>query len=236
MPPTILPSVAPPSIARTAPLDVPVDLTREQAQRLAQHELADPAYRAAEPSLVQRAIEWIVDQIQELLDRASGLAPGGWLGILGLVALLVLAVLIVRWRMGPTTGAGEVTFTVDPATSAAQYRNRAAELAAAGRWDAAVAERMRAIVRRGQERGLVDNQAGWTADEVAEAVGARLPGTHSHLRAAAHLFDDIRYGGRPATAQSYAVVADADELVERTPVPAEPATSSAPTGRTGVGR
>ncbi len=208
-------------VPRTVRLDVPVDLTREQAHRLAEHELADPAYRAAQPSLLQRAIEWIADQLQRLLDRASDLAPGGWLGILGLVALVVLAVLIVRWRMGPTTGASEVTFTVDPATSAAQYRARAAELAAAGQWGEAVAARMRAIVRRSQERGVVDSQPGWTADEVAYAVGARMPGTRAPLTEAARVFDDVRYGGRPATARSYEVVSAADELVERTPMPVE---------------
>ena len=217
MPVTCLPA----RLLVDVPVDVPVDLTREQAHRLAQHELADPAYRAARPSLVQRAIEWLVDEVQRLLERAGELAPGGWLGILGLVALVVLAVLVVRWRMGPTSGSGTVIFRVDPGTSAAQYRARAGELAAAGQWEAAVSARMQAIVRRSQERGLVDSQPGWTADEVATAVGNRLPTTRPQLLAAARVFDDTRYGGRPASAQTFAVVAEADDLVERTPTPVE---------------
>ncbi|HSO03097.1 MAG TPA: hypothetical protein VLQ92_01345, partial [Candidatus Limnocylindrales bacterium] len=46
------------------PVDVPVELTRDQARRLAELELADPAYRAAQPGLVQRAITWLVEWVQ----------------------------------------------------------------------------------------------------------------------------------------------------------------------------
>jgi hypothetical protein len=35
------------------------------------------------------------------------------------------------------------------------------------------------------------------------------------LAQAARTFDDVRYGGRPASADAYATIAAADELVER---------------------
>ena len=195
----------------TAPVEVPVDLTREQARRLAELELADPAYRAAEPGLLQRAIQWLVDQVQQVVERVGNAAPGGWLGVLGLLGLVVIAALIVRWRMGPIARSAEVAFTVDPATTAAQYRQRAEEAAAAGRYDAAISQRMRALVRSGQERGLIDAQPGWTADEVAAALGGSLPGTGPALASAARVFDEVRYGGRPATAAAYEAVRAADE-------------------------
>lgn len=196
--------------------EVPVDLTREQARRLAELELADPAYRAAEPGVIARVLRWLQDWLQEVLDRVGSAAPGGWLGLLGLIALVVVAALIVRWRMGPVSGSATVLFMVDAATSAAEYRLRAERAAAAGRWELAVSERMRAVVRTGQERGLIDAQPGWTADEVAAALGSALPGAGPTLAAAARTFDDVRYGGRPATAAAHEAVRAADDLVRST--------------------
>ena len=195
------------------PSDVPVDLTREQADRLAETELADPAYRAAEPSLLERAVAWVIEQVQRVVASAADAAPGGWLGIVGLVTLIVVVVLLVRWRVGPAARSAAVTFHVDPQVRAAQYVARAEALAAAGDWAGATSERMRALVRRSQERGLIDDRPGWTADEVAAALGARLAGASPVLARAARTFDDVRYGGRVATRDSYLAVAGADELV-----------------------
>jgi hypothetical protein len=194
-----------------APADVPIDLTGEQARRLAERELADPAYRQAEPGLLQQAIAWLVEQVERIVAEAGAAAPGGWLGILGLVAAVILAVLFARWRLGPVRGAAEVTFAVDPSVPASAYRARAHTLAAAGDWDAALRTRMRAIVRGGQERGLIDAQPGWTADEVARALGARLPPAAPALAGAAQTFDEVAYGGRPASEAAYRVVAAADD-------------------------
>lgn len=197
------------------PVDVPIALTRDQAQRLAERELADPAYRGAQPGLIERAIRWLVEWVQRVADRAAEAAPGGWLGILGLVLLIVVAVLFIRWRIGPVSRSTGISFTVDPGTSAAQYRAHADELARAGRWEAAVSERMRALVRGSQERGLIDAHPGWTADEVATEVGLRVPEARDCLEAAARTFDEVRYGGRAGSASAYRAVSDADERVSR---------------------
>lgn len=193
--------------------DVPVDLSRDQAQRLAELELADPAYRAGQPGLIERAVQWLVEWVQRIAERATEAAPGGWLGILGLLLLVVIAVLFVRWRIGPVSRSAAMTFTVDPQTSAAQYRAHAEELAAARQWEEAISERLRALVRLSQERGWIDTRPGWTADEVAASVGVRVPGAGGELQDAARTFDEVRYGGRPGSAQSYLVVARADEHV-----------------------
>ncbi len=190
-----------------------MDLTRAQAQRLAELELSDPAYRTGQPGLIERAIRWLVEWVQEFAQQAGDAAPGGWLGILGLAILIVVAVLFVRWRIGPVNRAASMTFQVDPGTSAAQYRARAEQLGAAGRWDEAISERMRALVRVSQERGLIDTHPGWTADEVAASVGGRVPGARTALERAARTFDDVRYGGRPGTLEAYLHVAGADDQV-----------------------
>ncbi len=193
--------------------DAPVELTREQAQRLAELELSDPAYREGQPGWLQRAVEWLVDWVQRLAERAGEAAPGGWLGILGFVLLIVVVALFVRWRVGPIRHAAAVTFTVDPGRTSEQYRVHAEELAAAARWDEAIGERMRALVRGCQERGLIDGHPGWTADEVAESVGTQRSVDRSTLQAAARAFDEVRYGGRAGSADAYAAVARADRSV-----------------------
>lgn len=197
------------------PIEVPIDLTGEQARRLAELELADPAYRAAEPGLLQRLLQRIIEWVADITGRAADAAPGGWLGILGLVLLLVLAALFIRWRVGPVARSGELELHVDPGTSAARYRQHAAELAATGQWEQAITERMRGLVRGCQERGLIDTQAGRTADEVAAEVGTRLPDARADLARAARTFDDVRYGGRRGTEAAYRLVADADDRVAR---------------------
>lgn len=190
----------------------PLDLGREEARRLAILELADPAYRRAEPSLLQRAVSWIIEQLEKVVDRAADAAPGGWLGLLGLLALILVTVLFIRWRIGPVARTTELVFQVDPGMSAGEYRRRAEELAAAGRFDLAVTERMRALVRGAQEAGVLDAQPGWTADEAAQIIGAAQPRAATELVRAARVFDEVRYGGRQADADAYAAVALADEL------------------------
>lgn len=230
-----VPPLALPPLPTGLAHDAPVDLTRQQAQRLAELELSDPAYRAGQPGLIERAIRWLVEWVQEMADRASEVAPGGWIGILGLVVVVVLGVLFVRWRIGPVSRTDATTFTVDPGTSAAQYRAAADELAAAGRWEEAISQRMRALVRRCQERGLIDAHPGWTADEVAEAVGRRAPAVLGPLERAARTFDEVRYGGRPGSPAGHQAIAEADEAVANAPVTqAGPAGMATAEGRLGV--
>ena len=166
--------------------------------------------------------------MQRTADRAAEAAPGGWLGILGLVLLIVVAVLFIRWRIGPVSRSAGLTFTVDPGTSAAQYRTHADELAAAGHWDEAVSERMRALVRASQERGLIDAHPGWTADEVAAEVSLRVPDARDGLTVATRTFDEVRYGGRPGSPAAYRAIADADDRVSASTVagPVVPAASA----------
>jgi len=181
--------------------DVPVEISREAAREAARAELADPAYRQAEPNPVERAVQWLFDRLGELLDRASAATPGGPFGILVLVLLVVAVIVVVRWRIGPVRGSGAEAplLFAGRVHSAAEHRAAADEHAAAGRWAEAVRERLRTIVRDLEERGLLEPRAGRTADEAAAEGGAALPGCGPGLRAAARVFDEVWYGGRPAS-------------------------------------
>ena len=78
------------------------------------------------------------------------------------------------------------------------------------------ADGFRALVRGLEERALLDPRPGRTADEAATEAGRLLPGHASELRAAAQVFDGVRYGGQAATGAGYARITRLDTDVERT--------------------
>ena len=98
---------------------------------------------------------------------------------------------------------------------AAEHRRRADGYAAEGRFAEAVRERMRAIVRELETRGVLEPRPGRTADEVAREAGAAVRAVAPDLRTAATVFDEVWYGGRTATAQADALLRQADQRVQR---------------------
>ncbi|SFQ17197.1 protein of unknown function [Amycolatopsis arida] len=206
------------------PADVPVDIGRDEAREAARAELADPAYEAARPSLLGRALRWVFERVSDLLDGAAGLVPGGPFGLVVLLAVLVVLVVVIRLRtgrIGRARRADRVVFA-DPRRSAAEYRAEAERALAEGRLDDALRARFRGLVRGLEERGVLDERSGRTADEAALDAGLRLPDHAAELRAAAVRFDEVHYGGRPATREVCQRLAELDEaiLAARPVVPA----------------
>ncbi|SCD29960.1 protein of unknown function [Streptomyces sp. di188] len=103
----------------------------------------------------------------------------------------------------------------DRPRSAAEHRAAAEAHATQGHWNQAVQERMRAVVRALEERALLDPRPGRTADEAAAEAGRALPSHSDRLRTAAHDFDDVTYGGRTATEDTYRGLAALDGDLER---------------------
>jgi Domain of unknown function (DUF4129) len=202
----------------TTTAEVPVDLSREEARDAARRELADPAYSRDDPNLVERLLIWVDGELRELLARAADATPGGWQGLLVLAVLIVVIVAVVRYRLGPVArraararddlfGAAELT---------AEDHRRAADRAAARQdWADAVRERLRAIIRDLEERDLLDPRPGRTADEAARDAGGVLPELRQDMLRAAAVFDDVWYGGRPATPAMHEALRDLDSRVAR---------------------
>jgi hypothetical protein len=195
---------------------VPVELGRDEAAQLAREELAKQVYRDAGPGLVERLVRWVLEQAGRLLDGAAGVSPGGYSGLVVVLLLVAAAVVAVRLKVGPLgrRAAREEALFVGRTRTAAQHRAAADAHAAAGAWAEAVRERLRAVVRSLEERAVLDERAGRTADEAAAEAGRALPSCAAGLRAAAVLFDEIWYGGRPAGPESYAVLRDLDAQVQ----------------------
>lgn len=198
------------------PAEVPVDVGRDEAAAAAARELAKGIYADQRPPLWQRALTWVLDRLQDLFDAATRATPGGPWGLLVLVLVAAAVVVAVRWRAGAVRRAGGVPaplFVGRPQT-AAEHRAAADRAAAEGRFADAVRERFRAVVRRLEERGLLDERPGRTADEAAADAGRVLPGCAAELRAGAGLFDEVVYGRRGAEATADARLRALDALVE----------------------
>lgn len=202
------------AVAVRAPLDVPVRLGRDEAQRLARLELAKPIYTGDGEPWAQRLLRWLLEKVSTLLDTVGGSSPLGWFGVLGLAVLVGLVVAVVRRRTGRLSR-GAVTRSLfgGPERTAADLRAEADRYAASGAWAEAVRARLRAVVRDVEERGLVDARPGRTADEIARDAGRELPSAAGELRAGARLFDDVWYGGRPAGPAEYARLVAVDGAV-----------------------
>nr|WP_223183656.1 MULTISPECIES: DUF4129 domain-containing protein [unclassified Streptomyces] len=199
--------------------DPPVDVSRLPAREAAERELSKPMYHENDPNLLQRGLDRLWEWIGDLFGSAAGAAPGGILGLVVIALLVAAAVAALWWRLGTphrtTATPGDSLFDTGPRT-AREHRSAAARHAAAGRWNQAVQERTRAIVRSLEERTVLDPRPGRTADEAAAEASRALPSHADALRLAVRSFDDVTYGGRTADEPAYRRIEELDTALERT--------------------
>jgi len=181
----------------------PNPVTRGSAQEAARAELAKRAYHRNDPSLVDRGLEWLLKRLHKVLDASTRHAPGHGIGLFLIIVILAAVVALIVVRVGtlrrtarasdqPIFGIGE--------TTAEEHRRAAATFAADGLWAEAIRERLRAIVRELEQRGVLDPRPGRTAAELSREAGTQLPALADDLRTATSIFDEVWYGGRIATA------------------------------------
>ncbi len=214
-------------------------LTREAAQEAARRELGRRPYADSQPPLLLRLVGEALRRVGSVLERATAQLGDGALARVLLVLVLAVVAGVVLARLGPLRRAPTAPAVLGPGPvrSAAEHRAASEALAAQGRFDEAVRERLRAVVRELETRGVLDPRAARTADEVAREAGSALPAVADGLRAAARVFDETWYGGRPAGAAQLAVLVGGRRRGARPP-PRPPVTalapaptSTAPTGR-----
>jgi Domain of unknown function (DUF4129) len=185
-----------------------------EGQRLARTELSKAIYHPHH-SLAQRLLDAISRLLHGLYDAGKSF-PGGWWAVVALAALAALAVALVAARLGPLARAHREAAFLTPGGQplrAADHRQRAGRLAAAGDYAGATLETVRAITRELEERGVLSPRLGRTAAEIAAEAGQELPGEAGPLHEAARLFDDICYGDRPGTAAGYEFVQTLDTRI-----------------------
>ncbi|MER7899079.1 DUF4129 domain-containing protein [Streptomyces sp. NPDC096046] len=224
------------SPARSAD-DPPLTLPRDPAREAARRELSKRMYHEDDPSLFQRALDAFWDWLGKLFNATSAATPGGTLGLVVIILAVIALLAALWWRLGTPRRqpASSAALFDDRPRSAADHRAAAEAHAAQGHWNQAVQERMRALVRALEERALLDVRPGRTADEAAAEAGRALPAHTDRLRTAARDFDDVTYGGRSATEQSYHRITELDRDLERTkPQLTASSASTAPNSRQGA--
>lgn len=183
------------------PAAVPVVPGGDQARTWVLDELEKAPYAAARPSLLDRASQAFLDWFTGLFDADRSGAPPVLLAVaLGvLVALVVVALLLFGLpRVNRRGAARPGLFGDDDRRTADELRRAAAAALAAGDWSLALLERFRALARGLDERTVVAVFPGTTAAGFARQAAVAFDAERDALAGAASLFDDVRYGGRPA--------------------------------------
>jgi hypothetical protein len=200
-----------------------IDIDRDAAHQAAQNELNKPIYSRGAADQLD---EWLSEKLYRLLEATSKI-PGGWFTATVLLILLAVAVAVaihVARRTMRTRRGGDYQLFETASLTAAQHRATAERFAAEGNWSAAVRHRLRAVARQLEEAGVLNPNAGRTANELAYDAGAALPHLAGELSSAATAFNDVTYGERPGTQAAYQMIADLDDhLRSRAPASAPPA-------------
>lgn len=172
---------------------------REQARRV----LEDDRYRSRDlPRPLRGVLEWIGARLADIgrpVAEVLATPPGMVVSLVVVVGLAAFVAVRVARQRNRRAEDGEVRRTrarrADP--GALEAEADAAEVA--GDLDAAVRLRFRAGVLRLEEAGAVPRRA----DATTGRLRARVPG--ASFAGLARAFDEVAYGGRPATAADVAV-------------------------------
>lgn len=193
----------------SAPLDVPVDPTAPVAQQWLIDELSKPVYQAAKPTLFDRVAKAIGDWLNSFqLGTVQGPPAFG----IGVIIVIVLAGIVVAFlifgvpRLNRRSTVAGSLFGEDDARDSARIRQDAEAAARTGDYSTAVVEMFRAIARGLAERTIVTTSPGTTAHDFAGRAGVAFPPLTNRLADSAVAFDDVRYLGRPGTAEQFATI------------------------------
>jgi hypothetical protein len=199
----------------------PLDPEAPEARRLVLDELAEPEYRAAEPTAFDLAAQAVRDWIAGLFSDAGGLPlPALQLVLVVLAIVLVVVGLLVFGlpRLRRRARAATPLFDDGDVRDAVALRAAAEAAARAGDWPLAIEERFRAVVRGLVERELVRVHPGTTAHGMAQVAASPFPHLTDPLEAAAADFDAVRYLARAGSEEAYRRIAALDlELASSRP-------------------
>lgn len=200
----------------TALLNPPLEPGADEARDLLLRELTKPIYDDG-MSLFERFIFWLLG----LVDDGQGVSDGVSLSLtLAVVTAGIIIIAIIFWRTGPLRRNRRIAQSVEVfegnEEDADQLRVQAQQAASTQNWDRAVIEQFRALVRSLQDRVLISDHTGLTAQEAVSQAAVRFPGQVTDLELAARSFSDVLYGKRPATTTQYEQLRSLDGLLERT--------------------
>ncbi|NMO03442.1 DUF4129 domain-containing protein [Gordonia sp. TBRC 11910] len=192
-------------MSATRTLAAGLDPSNDEARRWLEDELRKNDYHP-QPSWWDRISDaigrWFSDFFQNVFGSDSGSTP---LIISIVIALAILAGAVYllarlrRNRRAEDTATGDRAVLGSSKLTAAQHRELATEALQAGDYLRSIVCSMRAIAQEAVERTLLTRAASLTAHEIAYRLTAPFPTLVNELLSGADLFDDVAYGGRPAT-------------------------------------
>ncbi|NOJ58532.1 DUF4129 domain-containing protein [Arthrobacter sp. 260] len=197
----------------------PVVPDDDEARRWLVDELARGPYQEAEPNIVERIIAAILEWLGSLLAglRPLEAGPGTLLLALGAAVVIAAAVWLVRPRLNARrkVDSGGV-FAGDTVRTALEHRQLADSAAASKDWDTALTERLRAVIRSAEERGIIDSQPGRTAGETAVQLRTAFGPPAEETSWLADRFNEVHYGSQAADAPDYQRATAIDDLLTTT--------------------
>jgi len=190
--------------------------------------LSRPEFQPPERTWLRRVwdgfVEWLrslfnadddVPEITEVpVESGGGGGPGALIAYLLLAAVLLLAAWVV-WRLvrdrtprakSDTGGDPGVSIDIDEHRSAADWRERANELEADGRWKDAVRAWLRWGIAGLVDREVLEDVPGRTTGEYRRYVARHEPDLDADFDRATRLFDEVWYADRAADAESVATM------------------------------
>lgn len=195
----------------------------DEARRWAEDELANPRYAEAKPTWFDLVARDIGRFFADLFSSGNGanIGPSALIIVSVIIAAALIAALIIWGRPRSSRAVRRARTDLlgaDDDRTAAQLRADAERSARAGDWSTATVLRYRAIARSLLERDLIDPAPGATAQSIAREASAVFTDEAEALHRAAVSFDDVRYLGHAANADSYRELAATDDrLAARRP-------------------
>ncbi len=181
----------------------PNDQDPEAVRNAADDILSGSDYERAEPEWLDRAWEWVLERLRDLLDglELPGLGGGGaggssgisWLLLLIGIGLLIWLIVRYRRHRVPKDEEPESTVVLDPHRSADEWREEARRLEQLGRWDEAIRAEYRAMVGDLVDADLLPDIPGRTAGEYRQDVHRDLPQHAAPFDEATDLFEPVWY-------------------------------------------
>lgn len=171
-----------------------VDLTPDEARAELRRELLRPEYR--ERDLTERALQWVLGQLDRLLNTASSVPTLSWFAalLLGLALMLVLGLVLSRLGSRARAAVAGPAPLLDEGLSAVQLRARAWTALEAGHNEDALLDAFRALATAQVEQRRIENVPGATAHELATKLAEAFAERRQDIVAAADLFDATLYG------------------------------------------
>lgn len=184
----------------------------EQIRRVVEDVLSRPEFADAQPSLFQRVLGWLGQQLARFLSLVgeSGLGQVAFALVLGLslAAIVVGLVLFARRvrRSGTAPGAATVG---SGGRSGQEWRTLASDAEGDGDHRVAVRCRYRALVADFAEAGWVEEIPGRTSGQYRRAVEQDVPTAGAAFARATEVFERAWYGSTETTAEDTRVIKQA---------------------------